>query len=114
MHNLVVLVIATLGASIGGEIPREWVSTYQAFHDAAASLEDAWNGNGSAGRISWGSYVSPYMQWAVPNSVLSGDCPLPPIPPFPSFDPPPQSGDVIPPSPPVPESPRSSPPAPDR
>ena len=97
MIELLLAVCATLAASFGGEVLREWVIVCQAFQQAATPQEDDWmayyrNIKGFYFQPSESSrpiYVSPYMQWAVPNSLLSGppcgpsSYPLPPM--FPNF-----------------------------
>ena len=110
MTKLICAVLATLGASFGGEVPREWVTVYHAFDQSATPKEMDWMEYyrefrpttvlfdvpiqcGLFGTINVPfPYTSTYC-WAVPNSLLSGppSGPLLPFPPFPNFDPYPQT-----------------------
>jgi hypothetical protein len=81
MLNLVLALFSTLGASFGGEVPKEWVTVYRAFQDAAASQEKDWMkyykilgprpvGNSTGSRIQFAPiFKGPTMTWGVPNSI---------------------------------------------
>jgi hypothetical protein len=97
MLELVLMIGLSAG---GGEVASEWVTAYEsAERDEALRAWWAWRNNQVYGvpsgsrtndRVQFAPiFVNRAMEWAVPNSVLSGAnaYPLPPLAAFPEFPP---------------------------
>ena len=68
MLKLALSVCSSFGALFGGEMPREMAPAFQAFWNTVSSPDPAWV------QYYRGPTPNPYpyMQWAVPNHILSG------------------------------------------
>jgi hypothetical protein len=89
MLNLILAACAAFGAACGAEIPKDWETVYRICGEAAVTREPDWITPPAGTRVSGAVFVSPTIQWSVPNQVLPGSpqFPFPPSYHFPQYDP---------------------------